>query len=179
MTRGRRHTRARAQLGRALRRALWGAALPLLLVGCVGIPLGEPTTGLRISELAETDDPARRASTRLVLEGLATNGRRAQGLYERALQVDSSNPYAYLALARHHVEADEPRRALDHLRRFEDLLRAYDLWSPRAEVHIAGLRGAALRSLGRTAEADEWLALAARRDPVAWGDGHLSASELR
>lgn len=160
-------------------RALWGGMLVLWLGGCVGIPVGAPTTGLRISELPASEDAARNASNRLVLEGLATGGRRAQGLYERALQVDSSNPYAYLALARHHVETDEPRRAMEHLRRSEDLLRAYDLWSPRAEVHFMGLRGAALRSLGRDAEASEWLARAAERDPLAWGDGHLSAGELR
>lgn len=159
--------------------ALWGCLLPLWLGACVGVPLGVPTTGLRISELPASADPARNASNRLVLEGLATSGRRAQGLYERALQVDSSNPYAYLALARHHIETDEPRRALDHLRRSEDLLRAYDLWSPRAEVHFMGLRGAALRSLGRDVEADEWLARAAQRDPAVWGDGRLTAGELR
>jgi tetratricopeptide (TPR) repeat protein len=143
------------------------------------MPLGEPTSGLRISELPPAEDPARRASTRLVAEGLATDGRRAQGLYDRALQVDSSNPYAYLALARHHVEAGESERALDTLRRAEDLFRAYDLWSPRAEVHVVGLRGAALLELGRDAEAARFLGFAARRDPAAWRDGYLSASELR
>jgi tetratricopeptide (TPR) repeat protein len=161
------------------RLTFWGCALPLLLSGCVGLSVDEPTSGLRISELPVAEDPVRRASTRLVLEGLATDGRRAQGLYERALQVDSSNPYAYLALARHHVDAGESRRALDHLRRAEDLLRAYDLWSPRAEVQVAGLRGAALLELGRDEEAAGLLGFAARRDPPVWGDGHLSASELR
>ncbi len=143
------------------------------------MPLAPPVAGLRVSEVPPSDDPARRASTRLVLEGLATDGRRARGLFDRALQVDSSNPYAYLALARHHVEDGAPERALDHLQRAEDLLHAYDAWSPRAEIVVVGLRGAALLELGRDAEAANMLGYAARRDPDVWRDGRLAASELR
>ncbi len=157
-----------------------GAALTVFAaLGCAQLPVGESTPGLRISELPVDEDPARRASIRHVLEGLATDGRRAQGLYERALQVDSSNPYAYVALARHHVDAGDPAQALDHLRRGEDLLRSYDLFSPRAEVTLAGLRGAALLELDRESEAARLLGFAASRDPEVWRDGHLSAAELR
>ena len=158
---------------------LGAALLAFAGLGCVQRPVGESTPGLRISELPVDEDPARRASIRLVLEGLATSGRRAQGLYERALQVDSSNPYAYLALARHHIDGGDPAQALDHLRRGEDLLRAYDLFSPRAEVTLAGLRGAALLELDRETEAARWLGFAARRDPAVWSDGRLTAGELR
>lgn len=150
-----------------------------MLGGCIGPFPESRERSLRISELADAPDPARRASIRLVLEGLSSEGRRAQGLFDRALQVDSSNPYAYLALARHYIEAGDADRALGHLRRAEDLLRAYELWSPGAEVHVMGLRGSALRLRGDELEAREWLERAARRDPRVWGDGDLSAAELR
>ena len=163
----------------SLRGVAIGLALAVLGLGCVQRMPGATTPGLRLSELPVDADPARRASIRLVLEGLATQGRRAQGLYERALQVDSSNPYAYIALARHHVEGGQAAQALDHLRRAEDLLRSYGLDSPRAEVTVAGLRGAALLALDRESEAARWLGLAARSDPAVWRDGHLSADELR
>lgn len=153
--------------------------LALLAAGCAKLPLADPTPGLRLSELPLDEDRARRASIRLVLQGLATEGRRAQGLYERALQVDSGNPYAYIALARHHIDGGNAALALDHLRRAEDLLRSYDLFSPRAEVTLSGLQGAALLELGREPEAARLLGFAARRDPPVWRDGHLSAAELR
>lgn len=150
----------------------------LVAVGCVGIPSG-PTDSLRLSEFADAGDATFRASQRLVLEGLATRGRRAQGLFERALQLDSGNPYAYLALARHHVETGEPKRALGHLRRATDFLHALGAWSPRVEVHVVGLRGAALLQLDRDDEAAPLLAHAARAAPEVWSDGALSAAELR
>jgi tetratricopeptide (TPR) repeat protein len=162
-------------------------ALALLLsvfTACAFTPLRlPPSPSLHLSELADEGDPIRQASLELVLDGLAADEmgelRRAQGLYARALQVDSGNPYAYLALARHHVAGGDSDRALEHLARARDLLDAYEEMSPRVEVHLVGLRGAALRLEGRTAEAEPLLARAADVAPTVWRDGTLDASELR
>jgi tetratricopeptide (TPR) repeat protein len=118
---------------------------------------------------------------RLVIEGLQADTRaepeRALSDYQRALQVDSGNPYAYLALARHHLEAGDPRAALAHLERAEVLFESLGLLTPGVETHLIGLRGAALRAEGLR-EGDVLLAEAARRAPSVWGDGRLDASEL-
>jgi hypothetical protein len=120
---------------------------------------------------------------RLVLDGLSADERkqaeRARGLYARALQVDSGNPYAYLALARHHAARADPSLTLEHLARSKDLLSYEALDSPRVEVHLVGLRGVALRLEGRQQESDLLLARAANAAPSIWGDGRLSAAELR
>lgn len=160
------------------RRALLCLALFPTLACVAPLPLVRQPA-MRVSEALHDGDPTRQASQRLVVEGLEARGRRAQGLFERALQVDSSNPYAYLALARHHVQAREPDRALDHLRRAEDLFHAYRVGSPRVDVHLWGLRGAAYRQAGRVSEAAPWLERAAAADPQVWGDGELTANELR
>jgi hypothetical protein len=155
----------------------------LALTACPFVPLSlPPSPSLRLSELAEEGDATRRASLGLVLDGLAADAarekRRAQGLYARALQVDSGNPYAFLALARHHVASGDSERALEHLARTRDLLDAYELMSPRVEVHLIGLRGAALRLEGRNAEANELLLRASQMAPPVWRDGRLDAAEL-
>ena len=153
----------------------WGCALPG--------PRIEASPSLHLSEVALEGDAARRASLRLVLDGLDADiqedARRALGLYARALQIDSGNPYAYLALARHHAAAGEASLALEHLVRSDDLFISYELASPRVEVHLVGLRGVVLRLDGRSAEAGRWLARAARSAPSVWGDGRLTAAELR
>jgi hypothetical protein len=46
-------------------------------------------------------------------------------------------------------------------------------------VHCDGLRGAALALEGNRSEARALLDSAARSAPGVWGDGELSASELR
>ena len=119
----------------------------------------------------------------LVLQGLDADAdlRRgeARADYGNALRVDPSNPYAYLALARHHVAGPTPERALAHLDRAESLLRAQRAWSPAVEAHVVGLRGAALMEMGRTREAQPLLDRARELDPAAWGDGRLAALELR
>jgi tetratricopeptide (TPR) repeat protein len=164
-----------------------GLLCGLLLLGltaCPLVPVQLPRSpSLHLSELLEDEaDPIRRASLDLVLDGLTADEvgelRRAQGLYARALQVDSGNPYAYLALARHHVAGGDSRRALDHLARARDLLDAYEAMSPRVEVHLVGLRGAALRLEGRP-EAGALLAHAADVAPAVWRDGRLDPGELR
>ena len=156
-----------------------------LLTGCAGrasifAPRAEP---LRIHEIAGEGDAARRASQRLVLQGLASDAqaqtRLARRSYERALQVDPNNPFAYLALARQAVEGDDGASALEYLEQAELLLGAEDLRSPRVEPHLAGLRGAALRARGDSNGASPLLAQASELAPSVWDDGQLSAEELR
>lgn len=138
---------------------------------------------LHLSELKSEGDAARRASLGLVIDGLEADelgqAQRAQGLYARALQIDSGNPYAYLALARHHLAEGDAQLALEQLARAEDLLSSEGAISPRVEVHLVGLRGMALLLEGRADEAKRLLAQAARAAPDVWGDAQLSPEELR
>jgi tetratricopeptide (TPR) repeat protein len=138
---------------------------------------------LRLHDIAGEGDAARRASQRLVMQGLsydASGGaRQARTHYERALQIDANNPFAYLALARQAVEADDGVSALEYLEQAELLLAAEGLRSPGVEPHLAGLRGAALRSRGDERAASELLARASDLAPSVWDDGALSAEELR
>jgi tetratricopeptide (TPR) repeat protein len=156
-------------------------AAALLALACAHAP--ETTPVPRVSDVASSGDDQFRASQRLVMEGLDADergdGARAQSRYERALQIDASNPWVYLALARHYVEAGDAGHALAHLDRAEALLDAQDPVSPGARVHCDGLRGAALALEGNRAEAQPLLDSAARSAPDVWGDGELSASELR
>jgi tetratricopeptide (TPR) repeat protein len=93
---------------------------------------------LRVSEALDE-------KLRLVLQGLdedgAGRGDRALSSYERAIQIDSTNPYAYLALARHEVEAERWERALEALDQAELLFGAEG--APGLEAHLVVLRGAA------------------------------------
>jgi len=118
---------------------------------------------------------------RLVLQGLDedASGRedRALSTYERAIQIDSTNPYAYLALARHEVDAERWDRALEALDQAELLFGKEG--APGLEAHLAGLRGAATLGKGYGGEAGELLDRAGRIAPEVWADGHLSAEELR
>jgi len=152
-------------------------------MSCVGLSAGREPAPPRVSQLADQGDARHRASQRLVLEGLDADARgdaaRARGRYERALQVDASNPWAYLALARHYVDEGEGAIALSHLDQAEALFEAQEPASPGAEVYCIGVRGEALALVGRSAEARDLLDEAARRAPDVWGDGHLAAAELR
>lgn len=162
------------------------AARPVLIAavalafGCASLPSERAP---RVSEVASSGDDQFRASQRLVMEGLDADERgdaaRARSRYERALQIDASNPWVYLALARHYVEAGDAGHALAHLDRAEALLDAQADGSPGARVHCDGLRGAALALEGDRSEARALLDSAARSAPGVWGDGELSASELR
>ena len=159
----------------------------LALLGLAGCAIQTPAIArsptLRLSEVATQGDATRRASLRLVIDGLTADargeGQRARGSYARALQLDSGNPYAYLALARHHADAGEASLVVQHLARADDLFSPAQRASPRVEVHLIGLRGVALRLEGRSAEADRLLARAARSAPSVWGDARLGAEELR
>jgi tetratricopeptide (TPR) repeat protein len=164
----------------AARHVLIAAAA--LWLGCAQIPTAT-TPPPRVSETVADGDDQYRASQRLVLEGLDADERgdpvRAHSRYERALQIDASNPWVYLALARHYVDRGEPGRALAYLDRAEALLDARDPPSPGARTHCEGLRGAALALEGNQTEAHPLLESAARAAPGVWGDGVLSAAELR
>jgi tetratricopeptide (TPR) repeat protein len=129
--------------------------------------------------VASGGDAARRASLRLVQAGLdadsAGNAAGASSLYERSLQVDPTNPYAWLALARQEVFEGDPDRGLAHLDKAEALLGADE----GAAAHLAGIRGAALRAVGQPALAAPFLREASDRAPTVWTDGKLDAAELR
>ncbi|MDJ0850186.1 MAG: tetratricopeptide repeat protein [Myxococcota bacterium] len=162
--------------------AIGFAFLVALACGCAGRvgPFGgdEP---LRLSDVEGSGDATRRASMHLCVQGLdadaAGRSRSALVYYERAIQMDATNPYAYLVLARHQVERGDADEALDTLNRAEQLLAAESALSPRVEVHLSGLKGAALEAAGRDGARE--LADASRVAPTVWSDGRLSAAELR
>ncbi len=120
---------------------------------------------------------------RLVLGGLdedqALRPSQALALYERALQVDPNNPFAYLALARHHVDGADPKRALAFLDKADGLLAHSDWRSPGLEANLVGIRGSALYASGRVNSALPLLEQARRLSPTVWDDGRLDAWELR
>ena len=171
-------------MSRARSLAVACAALGLL-VGCARVPIfaPAPVAPLRLHEIAGEGDAARRASQRLVLQGLGYDSqgqaRLARTSYERALQVDVNNPYAYLALARQAVESGDGATALEYLEQAELLLGAEARRSPRVEPHLVGLRGGALRASGNPSGGSALLARASELAPSVWGDGELSAAELR
>ena len=171
---------ARATLTRTAARAtsvlfalVWTAGCQV--PGATTLP-GEP---LHVSRVAGEGDPARRASMRLVLSGLdadeAGRSAEASSLYERALQVDPTNPYAWLALARQEVFEGDPDRGLANLDKAETLLAS----DAAAAPHLAGIRAAGLRAIGQPGLAEPFMRDARERAPAAWADGKLDAAELR
>ena len=138
---------------------------------------------VRLSSVASAGDAARRASTRLALEGLdadeAAQPALAADRYARALQVDPTNPWVYLALARHRLDEGRPVDALAALDQAEARLRAEGDLAPGVEVDLVGLRGAALTASGSPERGASLLQDAAQRAPGVWGDGQLDAAELR
>ena len=145
--------------------------------------MGLQSDSLRISEQESGDDPQRRASMLLVVQGLEADANfephLARDLYQRALQVDPQNAYAYLAIARHRVEGRNPLSALPFLDKAGALLELEGRLTPGAEAHLAGLRGAALLASGHRDEALPYLAAARDMSPRVWSDGRLDAEELR
>lgn len=140
------------------------------------VPIAQPA--LRISALASDGDARRRASTQLVLYGLASEMRgslrEALARYEDALKVDANNPSASLAFARYEIFVGDADRGLAHLDRYEALAGAH-----ASLAHVAGLRGAALAKLGKRALARPYLEEARALAPSVWGDARLDARELR
>lgn len=171
---------ARATLRRTAARA---ASLLLAVVWTAGcqVPVATTLPGepLHVSRVAGEGDAARRASLRLVLSGLdadeAGRSAEASSLYERALQVDPTNPYAWLALARQEVFEGDPDRGLANLDKAEALLASDDA----AAAHLAGIRAAGLRAVGQPGLAEPFMREARERAPAAWADGKLDAAELR
>jgi tetratricopeptide (TPR) repeat protein len=142
---------------------------------------GTPGHGLRVSELEGQGDPARQASLRMVARGLDQEIGQPQlavSDYERALQVDPTDPYAYLALARYYGGRD-PERALEYLDQAEALLESEDALSPGVQAHLLGIRATALRTQGDIQRSQELLEQARELAPDAWADGYLSPDELR
>jgi tetratricopeptide (TPR) repeat protein len=169
-------------------RALAAAALVawgwIALIGGCAAPTRAPGgAALRISEIDQLGDSRRRASMRLVVEGLdaeiASMPQRALSRYQRAIQIDSGNPFVYLALARYYAAIADPERTLEHLDRTQSLLDPDGALYRSAEPHLRGLRGRALAEAGRSADAEPLLADARRLAPSVWGDGRLDAIELR
>lgn len=167
----------------------WSSCLAFVLLLSVSISCRHLATAptdfepVRVSQLTEEGDAARRASMRLVVEGLDADelGQvdRAQARYQRALSVDVTNPYAYLAIARHHIEAGEPDLALQFLERADSLLRMNGDVADEIEVHLEGLRGAALYDAQDFEAGALLLDRARQKAPRVWGDGTLEAEELR
>ena len=164
-----------------LRRNKFPLLFAALFVASCQLPTGQPLPGepLRLSQVAGSGDAARRASLRLVLSGLdaddAGRSAEASSLYERSLQVDPTNGYAWLALARQEVFEGDPERGLTHLDKAEALLGSDEA----AAAHLAGIRGAGLRAIGQSALAEPFLREASERAPALWADGQLDALELR
>lgn len=174
---------ARRALAAAVVRA-WGVLAAALLVACAPLRGPAPAAApFHLTAVAGQGDPARRASTRLVLQGLDADADglpdSARSSYERALQVDPSNPWIYLALARQQAEGSNPARALAFLDQCEALLRSQGELAPGVEAHLDGLRGIALMASGREAEGRERLERARELAPEVWSDGVLDAYELR
>jgi Tfp pilus assembly protein PilF len=169
-------------LGGAVWLRLVASVALVALAGCalrIAPPAQKP---LHLSAAAQQGDATRRASMRLLLQGLDADaaGRSDAALssYERAIQVDSTNPYAYLTLARHEVEAKHWDRASEALDQAA-LLFGEEGGTPGVEAHLSGLRGAVAAGKGYGAQAGPLLDRASRLDPSAWADGQLSAEELR
>lgn len=153
--------------------------LTALIQGCAGLR----SESVRVSDQAGDGDAARRASMLLVVQGLDADANfepdSARDLYQRALQVDPTNAYAYVAIARHRVEGRNPASALPFVDKAQALLEAEGALTPGAEAHLAGLRGSALLASGRRDEAMPLLHHARTLAPEAWSDGRLDAEELR
>ena len=146
-------------------------------------PAPDQVPPLTVSGAIGRYDSARDASLRLVMAGLDEDERggvaRARASYQRAIRVDPTNPFAFLALARHHLAGD----ALDDASAFLDQARALfesqGELGPAVDVWGLGLRAGIDRRQGRIERADELLSAARSLAPLIWGDGRLSAAELR
>jgi len=159
----------------------------VVLASCAG--LGERLSGggvvdpLTATRALGRDDATRDASLRLVIAGLDADavgdGDRALASYQRAVRVDSTNPFAYLALARHHLEWGDARSASAFLDQARALFEAQGSLGPEVDVWGIGLRAGIDRVEGREALAEERFAAARRLSPEIWGNDRLSAAELR
>jgi len=174
-----------------LRKTLWlfMAALTLAsFAGCVAggrfsLGSGSSSTPLTASGAIGLDDAARDASLRLVISGLDEDaaGRPARALasYQRAVRVDPTNPFAFLALARHHLEAGSLAEAAAFLDQARSLFESQQRLGPSVDVWGLGLRAGIDRAEGRNDRADALFDRARTLSPEIWGDERLAAAELR
>ncbi len=128
-------------------------------------------------------DAARDASLRLVVEGLDNDDQgapsRALASYQRAIRVDPTNPFAFLALARHHLEADSIEDASAFLDQSRALFESQGRLGPAVDVWGLGLRAGIDRAAGNDLRAERLFDRARQLSPTIWGDERLSAAELR
>ena len=154
-----------------------------LAVSGAGCASSGGTTGNARISLEEAGDPARRASMRLLVDGLDADvsgaPARALSRYQRAVQIDAGNPYAQLALARHWIEAGDPALALAHVDHAELLFESEANSRGDFDAHLLGLRGLALRKLYPPDGGRALLEQARRASPQVWDDDWISAEELR
>jgi tetratricopeptide (TPR) repeat protein len=154
------------------------------LVACAGLNLSGPSEQpLTVSAALGQTDPTRDASLRLVIVGLDedTAGRpgRALASYQRAVRVDPTNPFAYLALARHHLDAGSVDEASAFLDQARSLFESEQRLGPSVDVWGIGLRAGIDRAELRDELADTRFDMARELAPEIWYDEHLSAAELR
>ena len=127
-----------------------------LVGGCAGPTRAPREAALRIAEIDHLGDARRQASMRLLVEGLdaeiASTPQRALSRYQRAIQIDPGNPFAYLVLARYYAAIADSERALEHLDRAQSVLDSDSTLYRRAEPHLLGLRGWAFAAAGRSAD---------------------------
>jgi len=175
-----------------LRRAIWltfCVALCTAFFGCanLGAPggsgLGTVAAPLTTSSAIGQGDAVRDASLRVVIDGLdedrAGRPSRALARYQRAVRIDATNPFAYLALARHHLEYGSPGEANAFLDQARALFESEGRLGPEVDVWGIGLRAWADRSQGLHSSADARFDAARRLSPRIWDDELLSAGELR
>ena len=157
------------------------------LVACAGLDLrGMGQAGeqpLTTSAALGQTDSTRDASLRLVIAGLDedTAGRpgRALASYQRAVRVDPTNPFAYLALSRHHLEAGSVGEASAFLDQARSLFEVEQRLGPAVDVWGIGLRAGIDRAESRDELADSRFEAARALSPEIWSDERLSAAELR
>lgn len=154
------------------------------VVACAGLNRpGLSERPLTASAALGQTDPTRDASLRLVIAGLDedTAGRpgRALASYQRAVRVDSTNPFAYLALARHHLDAGSIDAASAFLDQARSLFESQQRLGPSVDVWGIGLRAGIDRAEFRDELADSRFDQARRLSPEIWNDEQLSAAELR
>jgi tetratricopeptide (TPR) repeat protein len=172
---------------RALIRLTIALLAAICLSGCLGLDFSRSRRSgdrqLTVSAAIGQIDATRDASLRLVIAGLDedTAGRPARALanYQRAVRVDATNPFAFLALARHHLEGASVEEASAFLDQARSLFENDDLHGRAVDVWGVGLRAGINRELGRDAEADQRFDAARRLSPEIWGDERLSSAELR
>lgn len=170
---------------------LWRLSIVCLLaqglVACAGLNLPSAHRAnerpLTVSAAVGLTDSTRDASLRLVIAGLdldqAGNASRALASYQRAVRLDPTNPFAYLALARHHVEAGSLDQASAFLDQARSLFEAEQQLGPAVDVWGIGLRAWIDRAEARDELADSRFEAARELSPEIWGDERLSAAELR